>query len=160
MKPPHLLKRLAIRVGIFGHKSTCMCILKKTYTNTNILILIIFGFNDRFEKEQLVPLYNNTLTVHIHTVPAFVYHCYVSRPTIKQGCKQKLCRSFSYQKNKHAVIFVITLKNYRQVYCYSSMRRRGNSNGHVPWARFWSTERVLSTFMRGSASDNCPSLSL
>lgn len=137
-----------------------MCILKKTYTNTNILILIIFGFNDRFEKEQLVPLYNNTLTVHIHTVPAFVYHCYVSRPAIKQGCKQKFAGAFSYQKNKHAVIFVITLKNYRQVYCYSSMRTRGNSNGHVPWARFWSTERVLSTFMRGSASDNCPSLSL
>ena len=100
MKPPHLLKRLAIRVGIFGHKSTCMCILKKTYTNTNILILIIFGFNDRFEKEQLVPLYNNTLTVHIHTVPAFVYHCYVSRPAIKQGCKQKLCRCFFLPKKQ------------------------------------------------------------
>lgn len=106
-----------------------MHIKKNIHQYKHINILIIFGFNDRFEKEQLVPLYNNTLTVHIHTVPAFVYHCYVSRPAIKQGCKQKFAGAFSYQKNKHAVIFVITLKNYRQFIATAPCERVATATG-------------------------------
>ena len=158
MKPPHLLKRLAIRVGIFGLKSTCMCIFK-TYTQYKHTYYFLVSTTALKRSNWFHYITTHLPYTYIQFPPSSTT---ATCPDLRssKGVSRSCAGCFFLPKKQTCRHFVITLKNYRQVYCYSSMRRRGNSNGHVPWARFWSTERVLSTFMRGSASDNCPSLSL